>query len=866
LSWAAGLAGLFLLLLFAGVQAGPTADEPLDHELWLAIEIAYHEGDRARLLTLGNRVLADRQAEFERILAAFDGRDASIPPSPARIAQTDVGINGAPCSYPSIGDAISAASDGDTIYIPSGHTFYETLGIIGKDLSFVASLADCSAPDPGATSTSVTIDAGGGSGATWGGLATVGMSKTVTFTHIYLTNGQALYGGNLYVDPGGRLVLDESEVANGAAANYGGGVRVYFDAALEMINGSLIHANEATGTTGGGGGVAVYQGVMTMTDESSIGLGGAGANTSADRGGGIILESSTLYMDRSKLLFNSAVNEGGGLYVSGISDVELHNTSRIGSIFAGFTNTANYGGGVYVTGLGGIALYDNSRIARNSATSYGGGVYVTNGGYAALQSAAQLLSNTAGIYGGGAYVVGDGSRLNLIYGGGQIRGNNAGSRGGGIYVSQAAAVYGDNTEILNNTSGLYGGGIYIAQFGYPTATDVILVNGTLVAGNRSDYGGGIYLRENGSQLIISASRVEDNHVTDSGGGIRMAADVSVDVSGGSVISGNTAAYGGGLAIFDGTADLIGSRFEANHAATQGGGIYQNGGVIHATDVDIRSNTSDVDGGGIYTLLSPITLESVRVIGNQAGEDGGGIAAVNSSRLTMRAPLCSPFALPFNRYCSEVRENVATGWGAGIYLYDAGTTVTIQDTAFISNTGLTAGSSPGTAILVGDSASAVVTNTLFSGQNNTVVHVYTGGRHNSHSSTYAGNVGRPLYVVAAGVVTLTNNVMWDNAQPAFYQPGATVSSACNDTQTSLGGPGDISANPLFVTLPGRGPYHLGAGSPAVDACSSGPGRDLDGIARPRDGDGVSTAQEFDMGAFERLPGGVIYLPVVLRNSS
>lgn len=86
------------------------------------------------------------------------------------------------------------------------------------------------------------------------------------------------------------------------------------------------------------------------------------------------------------------------------------------------------------------------------------------------------------------------------------------------------------------------------------------------------------------------------------------------------------------------------------------------------------------------------------------------------------------------------------------------------------------------------------------------------------------------------VTVTYSDVWNNGTNFFgVMPGA----------------GAISANPAFV---GANNFHLLAGSPAIDAGSSGAGvptHDFDGNARPLDGDGVGGAA-YDMGAYEFVP--------------
>lgn len=994
------VAGAFLLILFAAVGAGQAqvanGQDPLpsaqtdneapyhagldDERFWVAAEQALHEGDRARLAVLDGQLTAAEQDTLRAMLEATEtGDDFTAGVTELAPDAADVGINGNPCSYTSIGNAISAAADGDTIYIPSGNTYFEQLGSIGKDLTLIASLGDCSGPDPAATSTSVHIDGSGNSGGIWGGIASVNPGHTVTFTHITLENATANYGGILYVDQDARVVLDNSEVADGAATTFGGGVRVYIGGALVMKNDSYVHRNEVTGA-GDGGGVAVYQGALTMTTDSTVGLGAAGSNQAGDQGGGVHLHSARLYMNDADILNNQAITAGGGLFAMGVSQVVMEQRARIGGYSAGFGNSAPYGGGAYVTGNGGISLDSFSGLVYNSAGFFGGGAYAESNAYVALQGGSEVLSNTADLSGGGLYLTDENTRLNIIGSGGEVVGNyspglNIGYGGGGIYATDGAAVYGENAQIDDNRSDWYGGGILVAQDSpVVTPTDVILINSEL-HGNEADTGGGLFIRDHGSRVVVQDSDVSANRADDGvGGAVRMLANSTMTLTQGTVISGNVGGLGGGLSLLDGRMTITDVQIVHNTGITRAGGIHMQGGNVEAYDPLIRYNAGASFGGGIYHEGGGLYLAAVNKEGflsDNTAAEGAGLYELSSSGTTIDAgngyrfnltgnsargsggaaylrghtPLIAHGevvvsgneAQSFHGGAFYLRED-ATVWLAptgaaapvlvdntaslgdggafyatisshvrlqgvtmghtlvpnsaqdgGAIFATAGSDVTVEEsevvgneasndggafylsrsradvtrTRFLSNTATGGGVSNGSALMLSREASARVTNSLFSGNNETTVHVYADAAYESDSSTYAGNSSIPLYVVqSAAGVTLTNNVIWDNGSSAYYQSGAPLTTQCNDTQLALGGPGDISADPQFVTT-SAGPYRLGLGSPAIDACSSGPAVDLEGASRPKDGDGFASGSEFDMGAFEH---GTIYrlnLPLTVK---
>jgi hypothetical protein len=94
--------------------------------------------------------------------------------------------------------------------------------------------------------------------------------------------------------------------------------------------------------------------------------------------------------------------------------------------------------------------------------------------------------------------------------------------------------------------------------------------------------------------------------------------------------------------------------------------------------------------------------------------------------------------------------------------------------------------------------------------------------------YNGDTGiRSASLTGTGNLVV-NNLLWENAYPRLHQDGLTLRD-------------NVTADPRFV---GSSNYHLGAGSPAVDAANAdyAAGEDYDGVRRPQ---GASP----DIGAFE-----------------
>ncbi|HEX5057937.1 MAG TPA: DUF4215 domain-containing protein [Kofleriaceae bacterium] len=119
-----------------------------------------------------------------------------------------------------------------------------------------------------------------------------------------------------------------------------------------------------------------------------------------------------------------------------------------------------------------------------------------------------------------------------------------------------------------------------------------------------------------------------------------------------------------------------------------------------------------------------------------------------------------------------------------------------------------------------------------------------GSYNIYSGASTGN---------AATINVSNSILTNSSYGAYRNDSATwtvsYSDVWNNTSGNYSGvsagTGTISANPQYLSTVD---LHIMGTSVAIDAGTSGPNSDADGVARPLDGNGVGGAQ-WDMGAYE-----------------
>jgi hypothetical protein len=345
----------------------------------------------------------------------------------------------------------------------------------------------------------------------------------------------------------------------------------------------------------------------------------------------------------NKTITAMGTNQGAGVYVNG--GIFTMNGGAISGNTHEAQNDNSLGGGVYVAS--GTFTMNGGSISGNTVTSKGGGVYVKDGTF--NMNGGSITGNTAYnftkyINGGGVYV----EAGNFTMTGGSITNNRASSsapeaaNGGGVYFSgtdftmKGGRIENNRAEARADVKNGNGGGVYVKAGNFTMSGDSSITNNT--ASNSADgdsgYGGGVY--KEGTGLFTMSVR--------------------------SVISGNTARYGGGVYIvMGGTAadtyftmshnkcEISGNKAVA--AADTGGGVYMTGPGIFKNWGAIKNNevAATGSGGGVYMAAGAKCENSSIISGNTVlgANSGGGVYVTGTGTL-------------FEMSAGQITDNEAVG--------------------------------------------------------------------------------------------------------------------------------------------------------------------------------------------------------------
>ena len=450
--------------------------------------------------------------------------------------------------------------------------------------------------------------------------------------------------------------------------------------------------------------------------------------------------------------------------------------------------------------------------------------------------------------------------------------------GGGIYFTGTGNLELIETEVSNNTAG-YGGGIFAAATG--TNAELILSEGTTIVANTARYhGGGLFvggpleMTMNAPGTIIAFNEaIGIDGSSGHGGGMLLVGPAvayigSPGLGGLGAIYGNSARYGGGLAIEGADGDE------------------QNGLVkLYTTDplnpVRIQSNTASQHGGGVFLLPNQSVVDSSTAtlcaqdfrIEDNLAEDGSGIYADYSSFIgfsestfvKLNQPECAQAGA--TTCAAGVPCNTISGNGtstAGGDPTDGAALRVVGGYLYASRLQMR-GNVGGYAIFETESLAAIDTCLIADNQASQQLVRAEGNQHGHLSlagCTLANNVITSTDVIHAEIIFDLHTSIIDqpgnlalafSGDPTYLQ----VSYVLASDGTSLPDEPTIYVGvPSFVD-PANGDYHLRLDSFAVDFAPPVTGDDRDLDRQPRDQNMPGVPDEFgvrDLGAYERQVGG------------
>jgi len=273
-----------------------------------------------------------------------------------------------------------------------------------------------------------------------------------------------------------------------------------------------------------------------------------------------------------------------------------------------------------------------------------------------------------------------------------------------------------NITLSGNGANLLGGpirgGIHVMPSGR-----LSLYDGVVISGNRAAYGGGVYLGLSAG-LDMYRSHIRENAVNQNGGGVFAVGSDGIIRLCHSQINNNTAVNGGGIFMLgQSSVDIYNhSQINNNTATGSGGGVHMVGrdsGVSVHYRSQINGNTAGGSGGGVHIAdIGSVGLYfHSQINNNTAGGSGGGVFITGGGYSYVQV------------YHSQISGNTAGGNGGGVHVSGSGRESGVgADHGIISNN--TATGSGGGIYIYGYDSEAELLNSQIS--DNTAINGNGGG--------------------------------------------------------------------------------------------------------------------------------------------
>ena len=261
-----------------------------------------------------------------------------------------------------------------------------------------------------------------------GGITVLAGSATVNGGEI--RGNSAFRGGGILVTSGSLTFNDGQIIDN--ESNYGGGLYVRETTGTATINGGSITQNRSTASIFGGGGIYIFQGLITMNG------GDISSNTAVNDGGAMEIGDAQgrFTLNNGEIFSNSAGKMGGAIYAA-----EGTLTVNGGMIH---TNDSVTGGGAIATGMGSQSTIQNAALLTNTTTITSAGGAIKNAGTLTMTNVT-MSGNSAG---SGAGLNNSGTAVLTHV---TVSENTASVSGGGLNNASGTLTVG-NSILFNNSS------------------------------------------------------------------------------------------------------------------------------------------------------------------------------------------------------------------------------------------------------------------------------------------------------------------------------------------------------------------------------------------------------------------------------
>ena len=463
----------------------------------------------------------------------------------------------------------------------------------------------------------------------------------------YMYIGQIKYntaggeGGGVSMEQG-LFDVRNIRIQYNEAKGAGGGGIASRDAALEVDPGNRIYYNRASGSTGIGGGVAVFGGIGLKINDANI-----RHNSAYSDGGGVgyvPTDISYLWAINAEIDSNTVTGpngNGGGFYVKGVDTISIIRCRVIGNRASGS------GGGIYLQDarLNSTRVIYTRNVSEGSLENQGGGAIWTDGGYLYLRDPRFRDNHAIGEFGSGGAIMCHNTDFEFKLEG-YFYDNTASARGGAICLQngnlrmfrhdffnneafgpsgKGGALYVDGGEVhisrsdvKFNVASLQGGGFHAGPTGRLHLSGVDLMDNLVYSqsqGQETASGGGVYY--SGVAFLAEATTVANNsllgNVSAQGGGIFLASDKESQLTF-STISGNTSTGTGGGLLNEGNLGIDNTTITLNQAE-RGGGIAQISGTTSVIGTAITDNSAKLGTADLFVESGFISSDGYNLFGD-----------------------------------------------------------------------------------------------------------------------------------------------------------------------------------------------------------------------------------------------------------